>query len=419
MKVISRPIQKRSRAVLAIIGCLLGAAFLGSGQQWVQTTSLPDTYYGHSLAYWSGFLYNAGGSSGLIGEPDAVNVFYASVGGDGTIAKWNSTTPLPEPMLFHASVTANGFLYILGGDQYSDQYGLTPTNTVYSAKISGDGTIGSWQAQNSLPYSAADLSASVWQNRIYVLAGFDETSLLFSNVYSAEIQADGTLSSWVPRTPLPVRTGWQAAAVNGTLYVLGGITNSGGAVSGNLYYSSINTDGSLAGWRTGSLPQRLAAVGAIAARGRLFIAGGWIGSRATNSCYSSTVKGDGSLDSWSAGSPLPVDLYLFGTTASDTRIFVSGGNNASGNQKAVYSIALPPPPTAPALTARGIGTNGAFQLQVSSRTNTGFGLSASSDLATWTHIGWGFTDTNGSVVLQDTNAVSFPQRFYRAYWPLP
>jgi hypothetical protein len=28
-------------------------------------------------------------------------------------------------------------------------------------------------------------------------------------------------------------------------------------------------------------------------------------------------------------------------------------------------------------------------------------------------------DTNGALLFQDTNAASFPNRFYRAYWPLP
>jgi hypothetical protein len=81
-------------------------------------------------------------------------------------------------------------------------------------------------------------------------------------------------------------------------------------------------------------------------------------------------------------------------------------------------MALPLPPIPPTLTSRSF-TNGNFQLQLASSTNTGFGLLASTDLINWTNLGWGFTDTNGSVLFQDTNAASFPNRFYRAYWPLP
>ena len=78
----------------------------------------------------------------------------------------------------------------------------------------------------------------------------------------------------------------------------------------------------------------------------------------------------------------------------------------------------PPPPAAPTLVSRSF-TNGNFQLKVASTTNTGFGLLASTNLTDWTHIAAGFTDTNGSLLFQDTNAAHFPRRFYRAYWPFP
>lgn len=60
-----------------------------------------------------------------------------------------------------------------------------------------------------------------------------------------------------------------------------------------------------------------------------------------------------------------------------------------------------------------------FAFRETSPTNTGLGLLASTDLMSWTNIGWGFTDTNGSLLFQDTNAASFPYHFYRACWPLP
>jgi hypothetical protein len=47
------------------------------------------------------------------------------------------------------------------------------------------------------------------------------------------------------------------------------------------------------------------------------------------------------------------------------------------------------------------------------------GLLASTNLTSWTNLGWGFTGTNGTLLFTDTNAASFPHRFYRAYWPLP
>ena len=81
-------------------------------------------------------------------------------------------------------------------------------------------------------------------------------------------------------------------------------------------------------------------------------------------------------------------------------------------------MALPAPPVVPTLVARSF-TNGNFQFQLASSTNTGFSLLASTNLTAWTPLGWGFTGTNGTLSFTDTNAAHFPRRFYRAYWPLP
>jgi len=83
-----------------------------------------------------------------------------------------------------------------------------------------------------------------------------------------------------------------------------------------------------------------------------------------------------------------------------------------------YNIVVPSP-AAPVLTAQGFGTNQFFQLKLSSSTNTGFGINASTNLTSWTPIGSGTTDVSGTLLFQDTNAASFPRRFYRAYWPQP
>jgi hypothetical protein len=82
-------------------------------------------------------------------------------------------------------------------------------------------------------------------------------------------------------------------------------------------------------------------------------------------------------------------------------------------------MTLPPPPSKPVLTAQGLAANGNFQLQLASSPNTGFGFQASTNLRTWVNVGAGFTDMNGLLGFQDTNAASFKNRSYRAYWPLP
>ena len=153
--------------------CLLTLALRGLAAPWVQTTSLPDGYFGHSLAYSSGYLYQAGGFSGNNGIQDGINVFYSQVHSNGTIGSWNSTTPLPEVAAYHAGVAANGFVYVIGGVTFDPVNGITISNNVYYAKINSDGSLGAWNVANPLPKNFFLLSASVWNNTIYAAGGYN------------------------------------------------------------------------------------------------------------------------------------------------------------------------------------------------------------------------------------------------------
>jgi N-acetylneuraminic acid mutarotase len=410
----------RTAGALALRLSLLIVAAPGLAAPWVQTTSLPDGYTGQSLVYSSGYLYQAGGVSFNNGFQDGTNVFYAQVHSDGTIGSWNSAIPLPEAVAYHAGVAANGFVYVIGGVHYSPDYGVSDaTNGVYYSKINSDGSLGAWNIAAPLPQGLDQFSASVWNNTIYV-AGGGNGSLAVSNVYSAQIQSNGSLTSWTTQTSLPVAIYSQAEAANGYLYVLGGVLNNEDAVQ-SVYYAKINADGALAGWsQTVQLPQTESAFGAIAANGLIFSIAGYNGSTtATTNLYVAAVNGNGMLGSWSSGASLPMPIFGFGVANNNSYIFLAGGQFNNGQaSSAVYSIALPVPPATPQFVSRSF-TNGNFQVQLASSTNTGFGLLASPDLINWTNIGWGFTDTNGLLSFQDTNAASFPNRFYRAYWPLP
>ena len=142
-------------SVLMVIG-FLSLTLPAAGQQWVQTTSLPEGYDAQSLVYWNGFLYQAGGfttntsGSGVISS----NVFYAQVFTNGTIGTWNAATPLPEPTANHGGAVANGFVYVIAGLTTGNRL----TNNVYYAKINLDGSLGAWQTANPYPLSVFWLS---------------------------------------------------------------------------------------------------------------------------------------------------------------------------------------------------------------------------------------------------------------------
>jgi hypothetical protein len=130
---------------------------------------------------------------------------------------------------------------------------------------------------------------------------------------------------------------------------------------------------------------------------------------------SATTSGNHSLNDLNSTVPSAA------TVNTDLLLTGSGSNSTGSDHYPIvgdYNVA-PTPPATPLLISQGFGTNGNFQFKLSSTTNTGFGIQASTNLASWISIGSGYTDTNGLLFFQDTNAAGFPSRFYRAYWPLP
>lgn len=406
----------RRASIAAVL--LLSMASAANAGRWTQTGSLPDGYSDHAVVFWNGYFYQTGGSSATHGAASGTNVFYTQLQSGGLVGVWNATTSLPIAVLDHASVAANGYVYVMGGEAYSAMEGEIVSSAVYYAKTNSNGSLGAWQTANALPNPAYMLSASVWNNTIYVVGGTDN-EIFYSNVYSATIQSNGSLSAWTQQASLPVAVVGQAQIANGALYVVGGAVESDSEVTATVYYTKINADGSLAGWsQTTALPQAETGLGAIVSGGTVYSLGGWNPSGPTNGLYIAAVLGGGSLGAWTVGTALPAAFYSGGTVSTGTYVFVTGGISTNGVSSLVFSMALPSPPATPVLSAPVSGTNG-FQFTLTSTTNTGFGILASTNLANWTNIGWGFTDTNGSLTFEDTNAAGVSNRFYRAYWPLP
>ena len=404
---------------MVIISGLLSLTLTAAGQSWVQTTSLPDGYQEHGLAYAQGFLFHTGGVSANNAELSGTNVFYAQVFSNGTIGVWMTNTPVPEAVFDHASVAANGYLYVLGGYHYTTAASDYLSAAVYYAKVNTNGVLGSWQTANPLPYPVYFHSAAVWDNRIYVIGGLTDKGAT-NQVLSANIQPNGSLSEWIAQTPLPYGLAGHASVVaNDVLYVISGAISNGTKLTNSVCLVNIAPDGTLGNWiQTTHIPQAVANFASVAANGFIFAVGGFNGSSAINGFVNAQVAGDGSLKSWTSGTPLPISVFYHAAAVSDSYIFVSGGNAPTITSPNVYSIALPAPPVVPTLVAHSF-TNGNFQVQLASSTNTGFGLLASTNLTSWTNIGWGFTGTNGTLLFTDTNAARFPHRFYPAYWPLP
>jgi hypothetical protein len=174
-------------------------------------------------------------TGGYDGTANTNTVWANNLNQDGTVGSttntaWTTitTNPLPGTLAHHAMAEADDsnslvavgkrYIYVLGGQVNSADVG--GTNTVYVASVdSTAGTVGTWTAStNTLPQSLFGLSATVHNGFLYVAGGLNTTGTPVAAVYSAPINADGTIGTWTTATnSLPT------ARAFGTMVVFGGI----------------------------------------------------------------------------------------------------------------------------------------------------------------------------------------------------
>jgi len=292
---------------------------------WNATSSLPSANWSGSTVATGGFLYSIGGSAssgvgvswtqfdpntGLLTSPNP---------GNGACSTWctNSAYNLPAARTNFSLAAYDGFLYVIGGLN-----GTTQQSTVYIAKIGANGEPQLWHPTDpnkanwvywyqdtGLTSARSDLSAVAYNNRMYLMGGRSSTGPI-NTVEVANVNPTGTLGTWSSSNALPVNAyGGSGQVYNDRLYFLGGDSTVGGAPLNSVYYTKINSDGTLNSWNaTSSFTNgRISGGGTFSAiwGAYLYISGGCTAVNASGYCTTvasdtqlASINADGSLDLW-------------------------------------------------------------------------------------------------------------------------
>jgi len=146
-----------------------------------------------------------------------------------------SASPLPLPRAHHGMAEADPgnslvssesrFVYVIGGQESSTE-APGGTATVFMASVDmNSGAVGAWtQLPTPLPEALVGPAVAVVNGFIYVVGGLTQTGTPSPNVYSAQIKSDGTLNPWsTSANPyLPAISFATAFGYAAKLYVLGG-----------------------------------------------------------------------------------------------------------------------------------------------------------------------------------------------------
>lgn len=197
---------------------------------------------------------------------------------------------------------------------------------------------GSWVTGAPAPSKRTEVAAAVVEGKIYVVGGFSKPSL--SNVLDYAISRsvevyDPVSNNWSTTTPLPEgRHHAGIAVLNGTLYVVGGFTQSLLSVwkaVPTIYQYNPNT----AVWR--ELPQMPTARGALGVtvyQDRLYAIGGYDGERNT----AAVEVFDPHTNTWSSAASMPTPRDHLAVVTAGSRIYAIGGRpnlDYSHNMKVV------------------------------------------------------------------------------------
>jgi hypothetical protein len=169
--------------------------------------------------------------------------YHAKAYADGTTGAWTTTASTITGVVNLAGLTvANGYAYLIGGEDS----GTTPRSTTFYTKINTDGTLGTWTSGSTLVVPTDATTAVSANGYLYLIGGVTTGGSALKNVYYAQVSSSGSIGSWTTSTNvLPNASGvfWgSAAASNGYIYLTGGASGSAGSptVLQSVYYASLS-----------------------------------------------------------------------------------------------------------------------------------------------------------------------------------
>lgn len=203
------------------------------------------------------------------------------------------------------------------------------------------GPAAAWASQfPPLPAARYGQASVVYGTHVFLSGGFD--GVYFSSaVLRGIISPDGSVGAWQPAGFMPAGLyGHQAVAARGRLYVLGGYAATGSRAE--VWSADISSLGALGKWEAETpLPDRVYFHAAALAGNRLYVTGGYKSGSGVLARFDYTVIGDdGTLGAWTSAGGLPAPLYAHSMTLLPGRLLIAGGKDGASARSEVWSCAL-------------------------------------------------------------------------------
>lgn len=321
--------------ILFIIIALLFPHYISAEEEivfnWYFSEDIQYPVASHDSLILNNKLYITGGSVNYAYD----FISYSQINSNGSLSSWSFPSQLlPIGLFYHSMTKTNAHAYILGGINYPP---ATPSNKVYYSEIDNPSTsLETWTETLSLPESLYLGKSIIINDNIYYLGGayLDDGNEYYTNkIYFSSINADGSLASWVQTTSLPERISrFGIIYTQNKLYIIGGWSHNA-KYSNKVYYSTVNSNGTLNPWiETYQLPAGLNRAGIVKSGNFIIVAGGNMLDKITdlntnsNKVYYSKINSDGSINNWVESSHvLPIRLCCGTLEENNNNLYLVGG----------------------------------------------------------------------------------------------
>ena len=279
--------------------------------------------------------------------------------GDGQTANVSSAVPIPPAVVVRDqfgspvpgwSVTfavASGGGSVTGANATTNTSGIatvgswtlgsSPGSNTLTATASGSGIAGNpvtftataagpsdaWTAETPMPTARWALGAAAINGTLYAVGGSG------SGVLEAY---DPATSSWITKAPMPTPRGFLGVvAVNGTLYAVGGRS------TGNVDVATLEAyDPATDTWTTKApMPTARTGLGVTAINGILYAVGGGDNSGTT---LATLEAYDPSTDTWTTKAPMPTARHSLAVTALNGMLYAIGGTAIGANDVTTVEV---------------------------------------------------------------------------------
>jgi len=309
-------------------------------QQWIKGwqpgASLNIARAGAAVIRAGSIIYVIGG---VDGRDFLRSVEYSHINDDGGLDPWRLTRPLQEARGFFAAAVYDGYLYVVGGG--NGPYGKHLLQSVERARIRQDGSLDPWQTLTShLVLPRRCVKVLLKDKRLYALGGFGGT--LLDSVESAEIKQDGTLGPWRLETNNMTMPRYVNAAkhVGDLAIVIGGHRETEGVGLKAVEVAQLGDAGINGQWQ-GSAPLQYGRYGLSAASDGHFLwaLGGLDGAIYSDKIEKAVIKQDGPvaqrLQPWHETTTLSSPRANFGVVVNKGYLYIIGGTNRDGYYNSV------------------------------------------------------------------------------------